>query len=187
MKFSETPLPGCYVVEASPHRDERGFFVRTFCADEFADQGLHPRFAQTSVSSSVHCGTLRGLHFQAAPALEEKLVRCDRGGIFDVAVDLRGGAPTFGCWYGIELWADGDQQLYIPKGFAHGFQTLSDDVRMTYQIGPAFQSELAAGIRWDDPDIAVAWPLAPAHQSERDLALPRLADLSIDLGEVRAC
>lgn len=177
MRFLETPLPGCFVIETTPHCDERGAFARTFCVTEFAAHGLHPAFVQTSASFSRGRGTLRGLHFQAAPAMEEKLVRCHQGAIFDVAVDLRRDSPTFGRWHGVELSDANDRQLYIPKGFAHGFQTLTDIVHMTYQIGPAFQRELSAGVRWDDPDIGVAWPLSPGHQSERDLQLPTLAEL----------
>jgi dTDP-4-dehydrorhamnose 3,5-epimerase len=177
MRFEETPLEGCLLLRLAPSKDARGSFVRTYCAEEFACHGLTPDFVQTSVSFSRRRGTLRGLHFQAEPAMEEKLVRCDQGAIFDVAVDLRPASGTFGRWYGAELSEDNDRELYLPRGFAHGFQTLTDDVRMTYHIGPAFRAELSAGIRWDDPDVGVAWPLPPVDQSPRDLTLPRLAEL----------
>ena len=177
MRFAETPLRGCFLIELAPMGDARGSFVRTFCASEFGAQGLATDFVQTSVSSNRRKGTLRGLHFQSVPAMEEKLVRCDRGAVFDVAVDLRPDSATFSRWYGAELSEDNDRELFIPRGFAHGFQTLTDEARVTYQIAPEFRPELSAGIRWDDPTVGVAWPLAPAEQSERDLALPTLADL----------
>ena len=177
MEFVETPLAGCFVVETAAMRDERGWFARTFDAREFAGRGLNPALAQSSLSFNRTRGTLRGLHFQAAPAMEDKLVRCDAGAVFDVAVDLRPDSASFGRWHGVELTPDNGRQLYIPRGFAHGFQTLSDDALVAYHIAEFYRPELTAGVAWDDPDIGVAWPLPPVAQSPRDLAMPRLADL----------
>lgn len=181
MRFTETALTGCFVVDIEPIADDRGFFARTFCARTFAERGLNPELAQASLSFNRRAGTLRGLHFQAFPALEDKLVRCDRGGVFDVVVDLRPGSPTFGQWISEELTAANGRQLYIPKGFAHGFQTLKPDTVVSYQIAQFFEPALTAGIVWNDPDVGVAWPLPAVAQSERDLALPRLAELDRSL------
>ena len=177
MTFTETALRGCFVIELQRFADDRGFFARTFCARTFAEQGLNAVLAQASISFNRLRGTLRGLHFQGHPAMEDKLVRCETGAIFDVVVDLRLGSPTFGRWIGEELTGNNGRQLYIPKGFAHGFQTLEPDTTVFYHIAEFFQPDLTAGVAWDDPDIDVTWPLAPAEQSARDLALPRLADL----------
>ena len=181
MDFVETPLAGCYLVQTSPVRDDRGWFARTFCARSFAERGLNAALAQSSLSFNRLRGTLRGLHFQAAPAMEDKLVRCDAGAVFDVAVDLRPGSPTFGRWHGVELTPDNARQLYIPRGFAHGFQTLTDDALVAYHIAEFYRPELTAGVAWDDPEIAVSWPLPPVGQSPRDLALPKLGELDRSL------
>jgi dTDP-4-dehydrorhamnose 3,5-epimerase len=181
MRFHPTPLEGCAVIELDFVRDARGYFARTFCAEEFAAHGLTSAFVQSSMSFSRRKGTLRGLHFQAAPAMEDKLVSCDRGAAFDVALDLRPASPTFGRWYALELSEAGERGIYIPSGFAHGFQTLRDDTRIVYHITPAYQAELSAGIRWDDPDVQVSWPLPPTDVSERDLGLPGFADLDRSL------
>jgi dTDP-4-dehydrorhamnose 3,5-epimerase len=183
MRFHPTPLKGCIVIELDFIHDARGYFARTFCAEEFAARGMMSAFVQSSMSFSRHKGTLRGLHFQAVPAMEDKLVSCDRGAVFDVALDLRPASPTFGKWYGLELAEAGERAIYIPNGFAHGFQTLRDDTRIIYHITPAYQAELSAGVRWDDPDVQVSWPLPPTNVSERDLALPRLAALDRSLLE----
>lgn len=177
MRFVETSLAGCFVVQTEPIADDRGSFARTFCARTFAEQGLNPTLAQASLSLNRQAGTLRGLHFQAHPAMEDKLVRCERGAVFDVAVDLRPGSPTFGQWIGEELTPANGRQLYIPKGFAHGFQTLEPDSAVFYHIAQFFEPGLTAGVAWNDPDIGVAWPLPPRAQSPRDLALPPLADV----------
>jgi len=179
MIFHETPLAGCVVVERQPHGDDRGYFVRTFCEQEFAAHGLPMKIAQTSLSFSAQKATLRGLHFQAAPLLEDKLVSCLKGTIFDVMVDLRPGSPTFGRWFGTELSESNNRLLWSAKGFAHGFQTLSEDCLVAYSIGEFYAAEKSAGVRWDDADIAVAWPLPPSNQSPRDLALPALKDLDL--------
>jgi dTDP-4-dehydrorhamnose 3,5-epimerase len=177
MKYYETNLPGCFEIELEKHGDSRGFFARVFCAEEFAANGLNPVIAQASFSFNAKKHTLRGLHFQCVPQMEDKLVRCIRGAIFDVMVDLRPGSPTYGRWYGVELNEDNGRQLYSCKGFAHGFQTLTDDCVVSYHIAQPYEGSSAAGVRWDDPDVGIAWPSAPAEQSPRDLALPFLKDI----------
>jgi dTDP-4-dehydrorhamnose 3,5-epimerase len=177
MRILDTPLTGCKLVEPEPLGDERGYFVRVFDAQAFLAHGLNPALAQASLSYNRAQGTLRGLHYQAHPRMEDKLVRCARGAVFDVAVDIRPGSPTFGVWYGVELAADNNRQLYIPAGFAHGYQALTADAVVTYQISVPYEPALAAGLRHDDPEVGVAWPLPPRYLSDRDRALPALADL----------
>lgn len=177
MIFQESDLPGAWIVGVEPHQDERGFFARTFCADEFQDMGLEGNFRQCSVSFNRFRGTLRGLHFQAAPEAEAKLVRCTRGRIFDAIVDIRLSSGTFGRWFGIELSAEERNALFIPEGFAHGFMTLEDDVEVFYQISRSFVAEAARGVRWNDPRIGISWPMEPSVLSERDAALPVLDSL----------
>jgi dTDP-4-dehydrorhamnose 3,5-epimerase len=175
--FTQTQLAGAYVIEIEPRGDTRGFFARTVAEDEFATHGLNARFVQQSVSWNPQLGTLRGLHYQAAPYEEDKLVRVTRGAIFDVIVDLRRGSPTYGKWFGIELSADNHRQLYIPKGFAHGFQTTRPDTEISYQMTVPFHAEVAGGVRWDDPAIGIAWPnTAQVLISDKDRALPGLGD-----------
>lgn len=169
MIFTETALAGAWLVEVEPHRDERGFFARTFDEAEFARRGLRDRFPQCSVSFNARAGTLRGMHFQAAPHEEAKLVRCTAGAVFDVIVDLRPGSATRGRWVGVELSAANRRALYVPEGFAHGFQTLADDTEVFYQVSAAFHPESARGVRWDDPAFGVGWPAAERRiLSERD-------------------
>ena len=170
MKFLPTPLAGAYVVELEPVRDERGFFARSFCQEEFREQGLKPAIAQCNVSWNRRRGTLRGLHYQAAPHQEAKVVRCTRGAIWDVIVDLREGSPTRLRWHAIELSADNRLACYVPEGFAHGFQTLADDSEVLYQMSEFYHPDLARGLRWDDPKLGIRWPLAAAILSERDRA-----------------
>jgi dTDP-4-dehydrorhamnose 3,5-epimerase len=175
MIFRETPLAGLFLIEPEPRSDERGFFARTFCADEFRAHGLDPCVAQCSVSFNRRRGTLRGLHFQRAPHEEDRLVRCTAGAIFDVAVDLRDGSATRGRWWGITLSAAERNQLYVPKGFAHGFLTLEDDVEVAYQMSVPYTPEGAAGYRYDDPAFAIEWPFPPVVIAQRDLELPWFA------------
>ena len=175
MKFTETPLRGAYVIELERHSDERGFFARTFCADEFAAHGLDPRIAQCSVSQNRAAGTLRGLHYQAAPHAETKLVRCTRGEIFDVIVDLRPGSPSFLGWFGVALAASTQTALYIPGGFAHGFLTSTDDTEVLYQISTRQEPSAARGLRWDDPALQIRWPQLPTVLNERDANYPSYA------------
>lgn len=177
MKIQPTVLPGCVLIEMQRPSDDRGYFARTFCAREFVAAGLNPDVAQTSISFNEHKGTVRGIHFQAYPAMEDKLVRCLKGAIFDVMVDIRPGSPTYGRWYGAELSESNGYQLYGAAGFAHGFQTLTDDTVVSYHISQYYEPDKAKGVCWDDPDIAVSWPLSPANMSPRDMNLPLLAEL----------
>jgi dTDP-4-dehydrorhamnose 3,5-epimerase len=156
--------------------DERGFFARTFCRDEFAAHGLDPRVAQCSVSYNRHAGTLRGLHYQVAPHEEAKLVRCVHGRVHDVIVDLRRDSPSHHRWYSVTLDAAQRQALYVPAGFAHGFLTLTEDAELLYQMTVSFHADAARGIRWDDPVLAIEWPSVPAIVSERDRTHPLLQE-----------
>lgn len=174
MRFEETWLRGAWVIEPEPVQDERGFFARTFCEREFAGHGLENRFVQHSCSHSLRKGTLRGMHFQAAPAGEVKLVSCPKGAIFDVIVDLRRASATYLRWIPVELSAENGRQLYVPKGFAHGFMTLSDDVLVNYLISEFHAPELARGIPYDDPALGISWPARPSVVSRRDLGWPYL-------------
>ena len=158
MRFIETPLNGAWVVDLELLGDERGWFARTFDSDEFAARGLNADVAQCNASFNARRGTLRGLHYQAEPHGESKLVRCVRGMIFDVAADVRVGSPTFRRWHGVELSADNRLAFYIPPGLAHGFQTLTDDAEVLYQMGHPYVPESARGVRWDDPAFAIEWP-----------------------------
>jgi len=174
MKLIATDLPGAFIVEPTLANDERGFFARTFCAATFAKQGLNPAVAQCSVSFNHRRGTVRGLHYQAAPYEETKLVRCTAGAILDVIVDLRPGSLSWGQWIGINLSQENHYGLFIPAGFAHGFQTLVDNTEVFYQISPEYHPEGARGIRHDDPILAITWPLPISVISERDRTLPGL-------------
>jgi dTDP-4-dehydrorhamnose 3,5-epimerase len=178
MRIVETELSGVFVVEADLITDERGLFARTYSQDVFAEHGLHGDFVQCNVSRNTKAGTVRGLHFQWAPHGEVKLVRCVTGSIFDVAVDLRRNSPSFGRWFGTVLDGASARALYIPTGFAHGFQSLTDDAEVFYQMSTVYQASHTGGVRWDDPEIGIAWPLPqPSVISARDQALPLLRDL----------
>lgn len=172
MIFHELPLAGAYRIEPQLIVDQRGGFARRFCAETFRAHGLEADFVQRSISYNRLAGTLRGMHFQAVPHLEAKLVRCTRGAMFDVMIDLRRDSATFGKWYGETLTADSPIILYVPKGFAHGFQTLVDDTDVDYEITPAYVPGAERGFRFDDPALAINWPMAEAVISERDKALP---------------
>lgn len=160
------------VVEPEPVADDRGFFARSWCADEFAAHGLDPALGQCSISFNHRALTLRGMHWQAAPHGESKLVRCTAGAVHDVALDLRSGSPTNGLYFGIGLTASNRAALFIPPGVAHGFLTLADDTELLYQISVPFHAPSARGVRWDDPAFAIEWPADPLVISERDLAYP---------------
>jgi dTDP-4-dehydrorhamnose 3,5-epimerase len=176
VKFTPTPLPGAFVIEIEPREDERGFFARTVCEEEFARHGLNGRFVQHSVSWNPRAGTLRGMHYQAAPHEEEKLVRVTRGAVFDVIVDLRRNSPAYGRWFGVELTATNHRQLTIPRGVAHGFQTLLPETEMFYAMTVPFHADAARGLRWDDPALAIVWPNCGNRLiSDRDRALPLFA------------
>ena len=172
MRFAETAIAGVVVVDAEPSEDERGGFARLHCPEEFAAAGHPFTPVQTSLSRNPHALTLRGLHYQAAPHAETKLVRVVRGRIFDVALDLRLQSPTFRQWVGEELSAQNGRALLIPEGVAHGFLTLEPDTDVLYQISPAFRPGHEAGVRWDDPAFGIAWPQAPALISPRDATYP---------------
>ncbi len=178
MRFHPTAIPGIVTIELEPREDERGYFARTYCRSEFEKHGIRFVPVQTSVSFNRVSGTVRGLHYQAAPRPEAKVVTCLRGRIFDVAADLRSGSSTYGRWVGLELTEDNRRALYVPEGVAHGFQTLDDGCLVSYMISEPFQPELARGVRWDDPDLGVEWPIRnPSAISERDRLFPLLREI----------
>ena len=172
MKFHSTKLRDVHLIQLEPARDDRGFFARTFCVEEFAAQGLETNFPQHSISFSARKGTLRGMHYQLEPHSEAKLVRCIQGVILDVIIDIRPDSSTYRCWQEFELSSANRHQLYIPKGFAHGFQTLSDDVEVNYLISTPYAPELARGIRYNDPAFGISWPQPVTEISEKDLRWP---------------
>jgi dTDP-4-dehydrorhamnose 3,5-epimerase len=176
VKLIETPLAGAWIVDLDRREDERGFFARTFDRDELAVRGMDPTVAQCNTSYNARAGTLRGMHFQAAPHEEPKLVRCTRGAIFDVAVDLRLGSPTHCEWFATELSQDNGRALYVPSGMAHGFQTLVDASEVLYMMGHEYVADAARGVRWDDPAFGIEWPPADKRTiSERDRTYPDYA------------
>jgi dTDP-4-dehydrorhamnose 3,5-epimerase len=175
--FTPLALPGAFLIEAERHEDARGFFARTFCRREFEAHGLTPVVAQCNVSWNARRGTIRGLHWQAAPGAEAKLVRCIRGAVFDVIVDVRPGSAAFGRWIGVSLEADDTRMIYAPEGVAHGFQTIVDATELFYQMSASHDPALERGLRWNDPALAIGWPLGDVTISPRDAALPLLADL----------
>ena len=175
MRFIGTTIEGVYVIDVEPQRDQRGSFARVFDADLFAQHGLVTHFPQHSISVNAQRGTLRGLHYQEEPHAECKVVRCVSGAVYDVAVDIRPRSPGFGRWFAVELTAENHRALYLPVGVAHGFQTLADGVAVMYLIDRPYVPSARRGIVWDDPDLAIAWPIRPpAVLSDRDRALPRL-------------
>lgn len=174
MKLVATPLAGAFVIEVERHVDDRGWFARTFCRRELEAHGLNGNVTQCNVSVSTRRGTLRGLHYQAAPHQEAKLVRCTRGAIHDVIVDLRVGSPTYLVSYGVELAAAAYTALYVPEDFAHGFLTLGDDVEVLYQMSAEHEPAAGRGLRWDDPVLGIAWPASPVVVSDRDASFPLL-------------
>jgi dTDP-4-dehydrorhamnose 3,5-epimerase len=176
LKFIETPLAGLYVVEIEPLNDDRGFFARSFCARDFQAQGLEATVAQCNISFNEKAGTLRGLHFQASPREEAKLVRCTRGAIYDVAVDIRPNSRTYLKWYAVELTSENRRMLFIPHGFAHGFQTLVDKSEVFYVMFEFYYPESARGLRWDDPMLGISWPIASQIISDKDRAYPLIDD-----------
>ena len=172
MEFHSTRLRDAYLVQLEPARDNRGFFARTFCVEEFAAHGLETNYPQHSISFSTRKGTLRGMHYQRDPHSEAKLVRCTQGAIFDVIIDIRPDSSTYRRWQEFELSSVNGHQLYIPKGFAHGFQTISNDVEVNYLISAPYKPEAAHGIRYDDPAFGISWPLPVTEISERDSHWP---------------
>ena len=176
MIFTALAVAGAYAIDIEPAADDRGFFARAFCADEFRRRGLNPVIAQCSLSWNKRKGTLRGLHYQIAPHAEVKLVSCPRGAIHDVIVDLRPASPGFRRWAGAELTAENRRMIYVPEGCAHGFQTLADDSEVYYQISTPHAPEAARGVRWNDPAFAIVWPRADRRiVSPRDLGYPDFA------------
>lgn len=172
MRFVSTPLAGAYLVEPEEIADERGFFARTWCRDEFAGHGLNPNLVQCNISYNKLRGTLRGMHYQKAPHAEVKLVRCTQGAIYDVIIDLRNESPTYYQWFGVELTAENRKAIYVPEGFAHGFITLTDDAEVLYQMSESYHAECAAGVRWNDKTFSIDWPVEVTVISERDRSYP---------------
>lgn len=181
MRFTETPIAGVWIIDIEPVPDERGFFARLTCRDDFARRGLNSDFVQQSISWNPHVGTLRGLHYQAEPYGEEKVVRVTQGAVFDVVVDIRRKSASFGKWFGVDLSADNRRQLYIPNGVAHGFQTLEDQTEIYYQMTAPYRAGAAQGILWSDPELKISWPLTtPTIMSEKDRGLPLLREIDLD-------
>ena len=161
-------MPGVWVVDIDPHPDERGLFARAWCADEAAAHGLNPTCVQCSISFNRQRGTLRGMHWQAEPHAETKWIRCTRGVVWDVALDMRAGSPTYGRWIGVELSSENRRMMYIPEGVAHGFQTLEDNTELFYQMSEFYFPELTRGARWNDRAFGINWPVPDPVLSERD-------------------
>ena len=177
MLFTETHIRGVFLIEPERQIDERGFFARTFCEHEFISQGLNPKITQCGTSFNSAQGTLRGMHYQVAPHAEEKLIRCPRGAIYDVVVDLRPDSSSLHQWFGVELTADHHRMLYIPAGCAHGFLTLADQTEVSYQMSEAYHPESARGVRWDDPAFDIRWPRRGVSViSARDREFPLLSE-----------
>lgn len=179
MRFLETDLDGARLIAPEPAQDERGSFSRTFCVREFADHGLEANFVQHSLSCSARRGTVRGMHFQKAPHGEVKVVECARGAIWDAIIDLRPHSPTFRRWQAFELNDENRRLLYVPEGFAHGFQTLSDDAEVRYLISAFYEPSAASGLRYDDPAFGISWPLPVTSMSPKDKLWPDYAPQSV--------
>jgi dTDP-4-dehydrorhamnose 3,5-epimerase len=175
MRFHPTTLCDAWLVQLEPIRDQRGFFARTFCAEEFASRALETSYPQHSISYTARKGSLRGMHYQRKPHSETKVVRCIKGAIWDVIIDIRPDSPTYRKWEKFELSSENGHLLYIPKGFAHGFQTLCDDVEVNYLISTPYEPKSAWGIRYDDSAFSVSWPLPIAEISDKDLHWPDFA------------
>lgn len=178
MTFHQTELAGLVLIESADSPDSRGYFLRTFCEESFAANSLNTVWPQTNLSYTARRGTLRGLHFQRDPAPEIKLIQCLSGHILDVIVDLRKGSSTYGKWLCFELSEENHRILYVPGGFAHGFQCLEDNCRVSYMMSEPYVPELSAGVRWNDPDLAIAWAIPDPYVSARDAELPLLAELA---------
>jgi len=175
MLFEKTKLSGAFIITLEPIEDTRGFFARSFCRKELEKQGLHGEFVQTNISYNHKKGTLRGLHYQVPPHGEVKIVSCRRGAVYDVIVDIRENSPTYRQWIGVELSSENYRAIYIPDGFAHGFQTLCDQVELHYLMGNYYIPSASSGICWDDPSLAIPWPNQDKIISEQDKKLPRFS------------
>ena len=174
MRFEQTPLAGSYLVHLDPRVDARGTFARAFCAQEFVAHALETSFVQANISTNARAGTVRGMHFQRAPHAEVKLVRCTRGAIYDVIVDMREGSKTYLRWYGAELSEENGLMMYVPKGFAHGYQALSDGATAFYMVSSFYAPDSEGGLRFDDPRLAIKWPRAISEFSDKDAKWPLL-------------
>jgi len=181
MRFTETKLAGAFVLDLERREDSRGFFARTFCQDEFAEHGLNTRIAQSNVAFNLHRGTLRGMHFQFPPAAESKLVRCTRGAILDVIVDLRPESPTYLQHVMFELDEENGRALYVPERFAHGYQVLADATETSYQVGEFYNPTAEGGLRYDDAKLGLDWPLPVSEMSEKDRAWALLDEAEPEL------
>ena len=177
MLFTETKLRGAFIIDLERREDNRGFFARAFCQNEFSDHGLKPIIAQANIGFNRRRGCLRGMHFQYPPAAETKVVRCTRGAVLDIIVDLRPESPTFLEHISVELTADNHRAIYIPERFAHGYQALEDETETSYQVGEFYTPGSEGGLRYDDPVLGLTWPLPVSEMSEKDAAWPLLADV----------
>ena len=175
MIFNPLNLNGAFTIEVQPFLDSRGFFTRTFCEKEFAQHNLVQHFVQANHSGTHGKGVIRGMHFQHAPFCEVKLVKCVQGGIFDVIVDVRKGSPTFLQWYGAELTAENKKMMYVPAGFAHGFQSLTEYSEITYMVSSFYNKESEGGVKYDDPRVKIEWPLPVSLVSDKDMSIPMIS------------
>ena len=183
MVFTETKLSGAFIIDLERREDSRGFFARAFCQHEFGDHGLKPVIAQANIGFNRRRGCLRGMHFQYPPAAETKVVRCTRGAVLDIIVDLRPESPTYLEHVSVELTADNHRAIYIPERFAHGYQTLEDETETSYQVGEFYTPAAEGGLRYDDPALALTWPLPISEISEKDAAWPLLAEVETEVRE----
>ena len=172
MIFTETTLKGAFTIELEKREDDRGFFARTFCANEFEEHGLETKIVQTNMSRTLKKGTIRGMHYQKTPHEETKLVRCTKGAIYDVIIDLRKDSPTYKKWFGAELSDTNYKMMFVPRGFAHGFVTLTDNVEVTYEVSAFYTPGVEAGIRFKDPAFNIQWPVEVTEYSEKDVSHP---------------
>ncbi|WP_071189452.1 dTDP-4-dehydrorhamnose 3,5-epimerase [Trichormus sp. NMC-1] len=179
MIFTSTNLPGAFIIDLEEKPDSRGFFARTFCAEEFAAHGLKPTVAQCNLSFNHKKGTLRGMHYQVLPAAETKLIRCTQGAIYDVIIDMRPESPTYLSHIGVELTAENRRALYVPEMFAHGYQALTDGAEVVYQVGEFYTPGYERGLRYDDPILEISWPLSATEMSEKDRNWPLLESILI--------
>jgi dTDP-4-dehydrorhamnose 3,5-epimerase len=172
MKFTETTVSGVFLIELDLHADDRGSFARSFCVDEFNEAGMDIHVVQANISFNKHSGAVRGMHYQVSPHAEAKVVRCTRGALYDVVVDLRPDSPSYSQWFGIELNAENRKAMFVPKGCAHGFQTLVDGTEVSYLMSERYVPEAASGVRYDDPAFGIEWPMAVSSVSDRDQGWP---------------